>query len=1004
MGRNGGKVFRFEEFSLDLRRGMLRCGDGERGLRAKGFALLLYLIENAGRLVSKDELIGALWPDVVVGDESLARCISDVRHALADHDQRIIKTVLRRGYVFIAAVSIDEAEPDEIWPEHETAPAVPRSGDQVPKPARKSTNLAEPMGEMLGREQELAELPRYLELSRLVTLTGPSGIGKTRLARELGWRMRAVVRDGVWRVDLATCRDPSSVAVAVALELGSAEASVDAIAAAIAERHLLLIIDNCEHLAAYAAALTIGLLQQVPGLRVLATSQEPLHIPPERAYLLEPLPVPPPAATVSEIEASAAVRLFVARAQAADRHFRLKADNAMGVGEICRRLDGNPLALEMAAARVRLFGVDGLSRRLDERLNLLQIADRGAPIRHHSLRDMIDWSYGLLEAADQRVFCRLGIFAGSFSLDAGVAVATDEPAASGETIDAISRLIDRSLVMVDGGEQPRYRLLETPRLYATEQLELCGETDRIAERHAGYFKELFDGGEGEWHKMPNAAWFTLYRPEIDNLRAAVQWSLAEPERTPIAHALTMVAMRLWFNSEMKAFGQHYFDQTACHIRAALTRLLTKPASIERDRQEFAYQSMLTWALFLIKGPGSAESMQVCRRARDLAVAVGSVFDRLASSYWVWFSDILRADLAEAAAVAQECLGLCLNLGIPLLICAAERMVGTVHSFAGNFVEAREHCLRSAAVYDEVVHSKLGSELVFDSLVVVLAHKAMALWALGHPDQAREAIDAALAHAKRLGHAASLSYAYRFAAIVDGLMLRDDDRAAAHAKALAALGKQYALSDAVYLARAVEGWLRLEAGDPGAAAEHIRPAIDALRQPATSNCRSIALALFAEAQDAAGEVQAALGSIAEAIAFVDASGEACWSAELHRLRGVSLIRAASDRAGAETALRQALAIAGRQQALSFALRAALDLARLLADDGKVAEAHDLLNDLYQSFAEGFDTPDLRMARALLEELAPCRNTPRWAPTLVTRAADGTGARNAKIRISPAVKPR
>jgi predicted ATPase/DNA-binding winged helix-turn-helix (wHTH) protein len=552
MNEVGGKVFRFEGYALDLRRGCLRRDDREIELRPKCFAMLRYLVENAGRLVPKDELIQAVWPNVIVTDDSLTRCMSDIRRALQDDAQRIVKTVQRRGYLFAASVSTDE----------DTPPRLAAASDLGA--AERLTNLPQRLAAVIGRETELAELPERIANNRLVTLTGTSGIGKTRLAVELGWRMMRDFAGGVWLIDLAPLSDPAvlSSAVATVLEvaLSDADAPLDAIAAAVGKQPKLLIFDNCEHLIGAAAALIEGLLERAPMLSILATSQEVLGIAAEQIYRLNPLALPPPAA--ADIGGFGAVILFVERARAADRRFRLDRGNAAGVSEICRGLDGIPLILEMAASRLPLLGVEGLRGRLGERLHLLNTGPRTAETRHRTLRAMVAWSYGLLDPADQRVFRRLAAFAGSFSLEAAIAVAGEGPGDSWAILDALGRLIDKSLVTVEGEEKPRYRLLETLRLFAADALAANGEGEAIAERHARYFTDLFDLAYEAWETTPDAEWLELYQPEIDNVRAALDWAYREPSRAGIAIRLAGSAALFWGNLSLLPEGRRNAERAA----------------------------------------------------------------------------------------------------------------------------------------------------------------------------------------------------------------------------------------------------------------------------------------------------------------------------------------------------------------------------------------------------------------------------------------------------------
>ena len=501
--------------------------------------VLLALVDEAPGIVGNGRLIERVWPGLFVQEANLRVQITQLRTALGDgvDGQRYITNIHGRGYCFAAPVtrSIAKAKAD-----------VSPSG----------TNLQHSPTTLIGRDTELAEVQARLTQHRLVTLLGPGGVGKTRLAVELGRRMLPDFPAGVWLVDLAPLTEPEAVvratASVVGATLGKDAKAVEAIAAALGRKPRLLIFDNCEYLAVAAAELVQALLERVPALSILTTSQQTLQLAAEQVYPLPPLAVPP--VGVQEIGSFAAIELFVERARAADASFELDSQSRTGVAEICRRLDGLPLALEMAAARLRLLGVGGLTAALDDRLKLLKGSQR-----HASLRGMVEWSHGLLGPADQRLFQRLAVFRGSFTLDAIVAVGGDRDMGYWEVVDALGRLVDTSLVTIDWGTPPRYRLLETLRIFAGEKLSESGERDEAAARHASYLTDVFDRADLDYETTDDGCWGVLLRPEVDNLRAALDWALAEPGRRPIALALGGAGLRLFYESFLMAEGLQYFE-------------------------------------------------------------------------------------------------------------------------------------------------------------------------------------------------------------------------------------------------------------------------------------------------------------------------------------------------------------------------------------------------------------------------------------------------------------
>jgi predicted ATPase/DNA-binding winged helix-turn-helix (wHTH) protein len=558
-------AFRIDVTNLCVWRRNGAGADERLVLTPKTFDVLRYLVENSGRLVSHDELLTALWRDIHVQPEVLKSYILAIRNALGDKSSnpRFIATQRGRGYRFIGPVSSLSVASLESGsrPEEERLDATLNFGG-ASQPASPDTNLPQPLTKFIGRDAELVELQECLARNRLVTLIGPGGVGKTRLAVELGRRVLGHFPQGVWLIDLAPVADPalvvSATATGLGVVLGGAEASVEAIAAMIANQRRLLIFDNCEYVIDATGALIEALLQRAPALSVIATSQENLHISAEQIYRLRPLALPPPSAT--EIAGFGAVALFVERARYADRDFALDARNAGGVAEICRHLDGIPLALEMAASRLPLLGVNQLRANLDERFRLLKADQHLGEIRHRTLRDTVEWSHGLLDQSDKRVFRRLAVFAGTFSLDAAAAVSGADDADRWDIVDILGRLTDKSLLTLEHGEQPRYRLLETLRLYARERLKASGEFETVTERHARYFTELFDQAYAAWETAPDTELLRIYRPEIDNIRAALDWALADPDRAQIAVALAGAAALLMTRLGLVTEGKRYTEQ------------------------------------------------------------------------------------------------------------------------------------------------------------------------------------------------------------------------------------------------------------------------------------------------------------------------------------------------------------------------------------------------------------------------------------------------------------
>ena len=389
----------------------------------------------------------------------------------------------------------------------------------------------------IGREQDLTAVAQALEQSRLVTLTGVGGVGKTRLALQVGAEMLPRVADGAWVCELAVAQDAISMHQVVMATLGVVSHPGMTAAANIEEfigtKQMLLVLDNCEHLLEASARLADGLLRRCPRLRVLATSREGLAVEGEQVWPLRSLPVPDDTSTIAAIATTDAVMLFAERARATRPDFAINERSAPAVVEICRRLDGIPLAIELAAARISSMSPQEIAGHLDERFRLLTGGRRTVAERHQTLRAAVDWSYSMLDPAARSLFDRLGAFAGPFDGEAAVAVGADDGTLAFEVLDALGTLVDKSMIVAEQTDEgtSRYQLLETMRQYALERLEAAGGADRIRRRHAAHYAEL---AEKVGPEVAGAGELVARRQilgDLDNLRAAVIWSLDDPDDT-----------------------------------------------------------------------------------------------------------------------------------------------------------------------------------------------------------------------------------------------------------------------------------------------------------------------------------------------------------------------------------------------------------------------------------------------------------------------------------------
>jgi predicted ATPase len=554
-------------------------GDTEVSMGQRAFDLLVFFAENAGRPLGKKEIMKGAWRGVVLADSSLTSHVWAVRKVVGEGPITVINNY---GYQFTSDVEPEEAP------------------EPAPRPARPLISLPHRSSAGIGRTAELAELAEHCTENRLVTVIGPGGIGKSWLAVQLSWRLAEDFPDGVHLIDLAPVRELMGVASAIArvldVALRGGEAPLQILATAIGQRYMLLIFDSCEYVTDAAGDFIKGLLARAPNLRVLATSQQILHVPNELVYRLQPLP------------AEDAIALFVQCAHAADRRFTRNDVNSAAITEICRQLEGNPLMLEMAAALVPSIGVKEVRAGLSQRFEMLDSSPFKAEPRQATLSAVTEWSYGLLDATDRRVFRRLACFSGSFSADAAVALAGPEGATRWDVLACLHRLVDKSLLIFETGDQDRYRMPETLRLHARTRLFESSETEALAERHAWYFTDLFERADEAWETTSDADWLATYAPDIDNVRAALDWALANARRVPIAITLAGATGPLWDRLALSAEGRNYLDRLVDLLDndtppASAARLIKRAATLWRPTDRLRSVALMERAVAIYRQVG-----------------------------------------------------------------------------------------------------------------------------------------------------------------------------------------------------------------------------------------------------------------------------------------------------------------------------------------------------------------------------------------------------------------
>jgi predicted ATPase/DNA-binding winged helix-turn-helix (wHTH) protein len=943
------RAFSFGPFRFLPTRQLLLEGETPVRLGSRAVELLAALVERPGELVSKSELFARVWPNTVVEESNLKVHIAALRRALGEGQpgRRYVATVSGRGYRFVAPVGISEPE------------MPPPRGTAEPL----AHNLPAASTRTIGRAGTIDALRRQLPQRRFITVVGPSGIGKTTVALATVEALLETYEHGVCFVDLAPLGDPQFVpsTLASALGLTIPGNGVSALTSYLRDKRMLILLDSCDHVIETAAMLAEQIVSAAPGLHVLTTSREPLRAKGEHVHRLSPFENPPasPSLTAAEALAFPAVQLFVERAAACLEGFQLSDADAPIVAEICRKLEGIALAIELAATRIDAFGLRELSELLNDRFRLLKQGRRTTLARHRSLAAALDWSYDFLPPSEQVLLRRFSVFAGDFTLESACAVVSDRSIAGAEIVEGVANLVAKSLLTADVGDVVvRYRLLETTRAYAFQKLAESGEADLVARRHAEHHRDLFGRAEAEWDAKPTAEWLADYGRKIDNVRAALVWAFSEAGDASVGVALTIAAIPLWMHLSL-------MEECRAGIERALAGYETSPG--RNDRDEMRLYAGLAGALLHARGPlpetdiAWAKALQIAERLPDSEYQLRCLWGVAICRFYV-------ADYRAALGFARRFRKLAGEKGDAAARLSGDRLAATTQHYLGDQTAARRQLERALREHPGPFPRAHIARFLYDQRVATQDALAVVLWLQGCPDQAVRKAQETFEEAQATGHVLTLCSALAQAvcpvALYVGNLALAEHRLA---MLLGHLAKQ-PMSVSKALAFSLQGTLRVMKGDVTAAPlirdalTELRGARYRLRYPAHLGTLALALGL-------AGNASQARRTIDEALESAMQSEEFWCLAELLRIKGELLEREGSAAAigAAEDQYRQALDWARRQEALSWELRAATTLARLQHRQGQTKEAERLLCPVYARFREGFETRDLIIARMLIDDL-------------------------------------
>jgi predicted ATPase len=936
-------VLSFGPFSLFAAERLLRKADEPIPLGGRVLDILIALAERAGEVVPHKELISTVWPNVTVEESNLRAHIAALRKALGDgrDGARYISNIAGRGYCFVAPVTRSSTR--------QTAP-VTTTTERVQK-------LPPRLARMAGRDDIVRFLAEQLQALRFVSIVGPGGVGKTTVAISVAHALVDGFHDAVFFIDLAALTDPQLVPTAVASALGFMVQTQDplvSLLAFIGDKKILLVLDNCDHVIGVAAALAERVVSEAPQAHILATSREALRVEGEHVHLLYSLDCPPEDAGLTAMEALRypAVQLFMERATASGFDAALSDIDAPIVARICRRLDGIALAIELVASRVGSLGIRGTTELLDNHFSLLWRGRRTAPPRHETLNAMFDWSYSLLSEREKVVLCRLSVFVGVFTLQAAGSVASEAEVGEGEVIHAVASLVAKSLISTTViSESTYYRLLDTTRAYAATKLAERGEADRIARRHAVFYAKFLEHDEiiqsiFDEHDLSG------YAPHIGNVRAALGWALSDHSDAAVGIELATWAAPLFI-------GLSLLEECRGWCERALAAL---DDASRATRQEMILLEVLAQSSMHTRG-NSDQVRAELERGLALAEALQDLARQLRLLFGLSIFLTRIGEIRGALAVAEQ--GSVIAQAAKHLVGTvwAEWRVGTAHHFLGNQAAAQLHLERGMELGVELGTNE--NFFGFNHRISTLVGLARTLWLRGFSDRALRIALRAIGEAASRDHPVSICLSLVYAST---LLLRTCDLRGASdlIERLIVHAGRYSLAPYRALGIALKGEHAIVSDEPEAGLDLLRGALGTLHAQQYNLLLPGFIGALADGLRKTGQFEEALITISGAIARATSSGVEFDLPELLRIK--SQVLAAQDgRESAMNCLTEALTVARAQSALAWELRSTMVLARMLSEDGQRDQARHALALVYNRFTEGFETADLKFARALLEDL-------------------------------------
>ncbi|ESY68924.1 MULTISPECIES: winged helix-turn-helix domain-containing protein [Mesorhizobium] len=937
----------FGSFRLDrAQRLLLRDGEPVR-IGSRALDLLIVLVDHAGDVISKYELLKLVWRDTVVDEAGVRVHMAALRRTLGDDldGARYIINIAGRGYSFVAPITREATS----QPRPPPPPAVfhsARSRGRVPPPRS-----------LIGREAVVDSLSELILARRFVSIVGSGGIGKTTVAVAIVQRLRTEFNEeNIAFVDFGAVLEgglvPGAVVSAVGCTIGGTDPALELLSF-LADRRMLIVFDGCEHLVDPISVLAGQLFQLAPDVRLLVTSREALRIDGETVHPLSPLACPDEELpTALEALATPAVRLFMDRAAAGGFHEELSDIDAPLVSEICRRTDGIALAIELAASRAGKYGICGVADLLAGNMELGLTGRRNVAPRHQTLEAMLDWSFNLLADHERRVLARLSVFAGPFTLEGACSIAAEGEHDAWMVAVTMSSLVDKSLVWVHpAGDAALYRLPDTTRAYAFAKLTEIEETGPMAERHARYFVTRFKAAAIEHGAYADIAHHALH---LGDVRKALEWSFSCEDRHAIGVELMAVAAPLFL-------GLWLFDE--CRNWSILALGVKKPRS-NGPEQEVRLQEALALSSMYVQGP-TQEVWDACARALSLSDAEGNAWRQLRLIAGMNIVLTRRGDFEGALDAARRFAAVAERGDSRHDHVLAEWMLGAGYHLAADQAAAAGHLERGFQLSAETEGLDVDHFGHNHRLRATLSLARVA-WLTGAPQKGRKLAFEAMDEGARGRFPANYCVAVSYCVPI--LHWSGDFEASyEHIERALACAERYSLAYTGLILALKGDWL-IMAGELSAGVDTLRHALKVLHLENHRIVTSSASRALANGLSLCGRHSEASTAIDGAISAALETNQKFWLPDLYRTQGEINLRGPSPGIdAAEVALRRSIEHAREQSATAWELKAAIPLAHLMMKRGRLANALTLVAPLYEAHSERSGSADLAEAQRIMASL-------------------------------------